>query len=117
VADELAKVPGVTTAVMVALGENGVKTIEDFADLATDDLAGWTERKKEKDSEAVRHKGFFAGFEISRQEAEEMIMQARVLAGWITADDLVKIKADAQAAAEAKAAAEAAAAAEAKVKA
>ncbi len=112
VSDDLAKVPGITTAVMVALGENGVKTLEDFADCATDDLVGWTERKKEKDAEAIRHKGYFAGFEFSRQEAEEMIMRARVLAGWITEEDLEKMKADALAAAEAKAAADAAAAAD-----
>ncbi len=112
VSDDLAKIPGITTAVMVALGENGVKTVEDFADCATDDLVGWTERKKEKDAEAVRHKGFFSGFEFSRQEAEEMILQARVLAGWITQEDVEKMKADAIAAAEAKAAADAAAAAE-----
>ena len=111
VVDDLAKVPGVTTTVMVALGENGVKTVEDFADCATDDLVGWTEPKKDKDTPAVRHKGFLAGFEISRTEAEEMIMQARVLAGWITADDLAQMKADAAAAAEAKAEADAAAAA------
>jgi transcription termination/antitermination protein NusA len=112
VSDDLAKVPGITTAVMVALGENGVKTLEDFADCATDDLVGWTERKKEKDAEPIRHKGYFAGFEFSRQEAEEMILQARVLAGWITQEDLEKMKADALAAAEAKAAADAVAAAD-----
>ena len=119
VVDELAKVPGVTTQVMVALGENGVKTVEDFADCATDDLVGWTEAKKDKDTPAVRHKGFLAGFEISRLEAEEMIMKARVLAGWITEADIAKMKADAAAAAEAKtlAAAEAAAAAAAAAKA
>ena len=111
VSDDLAKVPGVTTAVMVALGENGVKSVEDFADCATDDLVGWVEPKKDKETPAVRHKGFLAGFEISRQEAEEMIMQARVLAGWITAEDLEKMKADAAAAVEAKAEADAAAAA------
>jgi transcription termination/antitermination protein NusA len=114
VSDDMAKIPGVTTAVMVALGEAGIKTVDDFADCATDDLVGWTERKKEKDAEPVRHKGHLAGFEISRQEAEEMILQARVIAGWITAEDVAKMKADAQAAAEAKAAADAAAAADAK---
>ena len=45
VEDELKEVPGVTTAMLVALGENGVKTVEDLAGCATDDLAGWTERK------------------------------------------------------------------------
>ena len=78
---------------------------------ATDDLVGWTEPKKDKETPAVRHKGFLAGFEISRQEAEEMILQARVIAGWITAEDLEKMKVDAATAAEAKAAAEAAASA------
>ena len=88
VADELAEIPGMTTAMMVALGENGVKTVEDFADCATDELVGWTERKKEKDAEPVRHKGFLDGFELSRADVEGMIMSARVQAGWITAEDL-----------------------------
>ena len=112
VADEVSQIPGMTTAMLVALGEGGVKSVEDFADLATDELVGWTERKKEKDSEAVRHKGILSQFEISRQDAEEMILQARVLAGWITAEDLADMKAKASAAAEAAEAAAAAAATE-----
>ncbi|HVJ76916.1 MAG TPA: transcription termination factor NusA [Hyphomicrobium sp.] len=88
VADEMAEIPGITTAMMVALGENGVKTVEDFADCATDELLGWTERKKEKDAEAVKHKGFLDGFELSRTDIENMIMSARVHAGWIKAEDL-----------------------------
>ena len=90
VADDMAEIPGMTTAMMVALGENGVKTVEDFADCATDELIGWTERKKEKDAEAVRHKGFLDGFELSRTDVENMIMAARVQAGWIKAEDLEK---------------------------
>jgi transcription termination/antitermination protein NusA len=90
VADDLAKVAGMTTAMMVALGESGIKTLEDFADCATDDLAGWTERKKDKDGEAVRHKGILEGHEIGRKEAEDMIMAARVMLGWIKPEDLVK---------------------------
>jgi N utilization substance protein A len=88
VSDDLAKIEGVTTAMMVALGEAGIKTLEDFADCATDDLVGWTERKKDKDSEAVKHKGALDGFEIGRKEAEAMILAARVEAGWITAEDI-----------------------------
>ena len=88
VADELAEIAGVTTAMMVALGENGVKTVEDLADCATDELIGWTERKKEKDAESVRHKGYLDGFEIGRKEAEDLILNARVHAGWIKAEDL-----------------------------
>ena len=88
VADDLAKVAGVTTAMLVAFGEKGIKTLEDLADCATDDLTGWIERKKEKDSEPVKHKGVLDGFEVGRKEAEDMILSARVLAGWITAEDL-----------------------------
>ncbi len=88
VSDDLAQVPGMTTAMMVALGENDVKTLEDFADCATDDLVGWTERKKERDAEPVRHKGILDGFDVGRKEAEDMIMAARVILGWISPEDL-----------------------------
>jgi N utilization substance protein A len=90
VADELAEISGINTAMMVALGENGIKTVEDFADCATDELVGWTERKKEKDTEPVKHKGILDGFELSRTDVENMIMAARVHAGWIKAEDLEK---------------------------
>lgn len=89
VADDVAKIEGVTTAMMVAFGENEIKTVEDVADCATDDLLGWTERKREKDAEPVRHKGILDSFEVGRKEAEEMIMSARVLAGWIKPEDLL----------------------------
>ncbi len=88
VADDLAKIQGVTTAMMVVFGENEIKTVEDVAGCATDDLIGWTERKREKDAEVIRHKGILDSFEIGRTEAEEMIMSARVLAGWIKQEDL-----------------------------
>ena len=51
VEDALREIPGMTLAMMVKLGENDVKTVEDLAGCATDDLLGWTERK---DGEAVR---------------------------------------------------------------
>jgi N utilization substance protein A len=85
VADELKDVPGVTTKMLVALGENGVKTIEDLAGCATDDLTGWTERK---DGESKHEPGFLDGFDISREDAETMIMQARLQAGWVTEAEL-----------------------------
>jgi N utilization substance protein A len=88
VSDDLAKIEGMTTAMMVALGEAGIKTIEDLADCATDDLVGWTERKKEKDGEAIKHKGALDGFDIGRKEAEAMILAARVEAGWIKPEDI-----------------------------
>ncbi|MGH6676744.1 MAG: transcription termination factor NusA, partial [Xanthobacteraceae bacterium] len=85
VEDALKDVPGITTAMLVKLGENGIKTVEDLAGCATDDLAGWTERK---DGEAVRQAGILDGFDLSREDAEAFIMQARIKAGWITEADL-----------------------------
>jgi N utilization substance protein A len=83
--DAVAEVPGVTTRMLVAFGENGIKTVEDLAGCATDDLTGWSERK---DGENVRQAGILEGFELSREEAEGLIMQARVKAGWISEADL-----------------------------
>jgi N utilization substance protein A len=85
VEDALREIPGVTTAMLVEFGENGVKTVEDLAGCTTNDLAGWTERK---DGEAVRTDGFLDGFEMTREECESLIMQARIKAGWITEADL-----------------------------
>ncbi len=82
VADELREIDGITTPMMVALGENDVKSVEDLAGCATDDLVGYTEGRG---PEAVRHAGYLDGFEVSRAEAEAMIMAARVHAGWIEA--------------------------------
>jgi len=83
VEDALKEVPGVTTQMLVELGEGGIKTVEDLADCATDDLAGWSERK---DGETVKHEGLVEG--VSREDAEALIMQARVKMGWIKEEDL-----------------------------
>src|SRR6266481_5662108 len=85
VSDDVKEVPGVTAKMMVALGENSIKNVEDLAGCATDDLAGWTERK---DGEATRNPGFFDGFDLTREECELIIMQARLKAGWITEAEL-----------------------------
>src|SRR4029079_12418409 len=55
VEDALKDIPGVTTKMLVAFGENGVKTVEDLAGCATDDLIGWTERK---DGESTHNPGY-----------------------------------------------------------
>ena len=81
VSDDLLSIPGLTVAMMVKLGENDVKTIEDLAGCATDDLLGWTERRG---TETVRTPGYFDGFEVTREDAEAMVMEARRLAGWIS---------------------------------
>jgi len=94
VEDALADVPGVATAMLVALGENDIKTVDDLAGCATDDLTGWFERV---DGENKRFEGFLDGFDLSREEAEAMIMAARLKAGWITEEDLAAMQADAAA--------------------
>jgi N utilization substance protein A len=85
VADELKEVPGLTTAMLVALGKNDIRTLEDLAYSATDDLVGWSERK---DGEVTRYEGALSGFEISREEAEQIVMAARLKAGIVSEADL-----------------------------
>ncbi|WP_429810734.1 transcription termination factor NusA [Ensifer sp. B1-9] len=91
VADELRSIDGLTSQMLVALGEEGIKTIEDFAGCAADDLVGWSERK---DGETKRFEGTFSKFDVSRAEAEAMIVQARLAAGWITEEDLASDEAE-----------------------
>src|ERR1700687_1662384 len=86
--DALKTVPGVTSKMLVKFGENEIKTVEDLAGCATDDLVGWTERKE--GGEPTKHPGILDANDISRDDAERMIMQARVIAGWITEADLAK---------------------------
>ncbi len=80
VSDDLKEIDGVTTAMLVAFGENDIRNVEDLAGCATDDLVGWTEGRG---PEATRYKGALDGFDVSRADAENMIMAARVKAGWI----------------------------------
>jgi N utilization substance protein A len=101
VADELREISGLNTVMLVKLGENDVKTIEDLAGCATDDLIGWSERK---DNETVKHLGFLDGVEISREEAEALIMKARVKAGWVDEAALAAPEVEAETAEEAPAA-------------
>jgi N utilization substance protein A len=87
VADELREIEGVTTAMMVKLGENDVKTIEDLAGCATDDLVGWTEKRN---GETVKETGFLDGLDVSRDDAESIVMRARVKAGWVQEEELAQ---------------------------
>jgi len=92
VADELIDFGGLDLKMLVTLGENEIKSMEDLAGCATDDLTGWTERV---DGERKHYDGILEAYKVSADEAEELIMQARLKAGWITQEDL-----DAMAAAE-----------------
>ena len=85
VADELYEIAGLTSQMLVALGKEGIKSLEDFAGCAADDLVGWVERK---DGETKRFEGALSTFPVSREDAEQMIMAARLKAGWVTEADL-----------------------------
>ncbi len=64
VADELREIDGITTPMLVKLGENDVKTVEDLAGCATDDLVGWT--REARTARRSRHAGFLDGPRICR---------------------------------------------------
>ena len=58
---------------------------EFFAGYAVDDLVGWKERK---DGETKSFPGVLASHSVSRADAEQMVMWARLKVGWITEEDL-----------------------------
>jgi N utilization substance protein A len=81
VEDPVLTVEGITPAMAVALGEHEVKSLEDLAGCATDDLLGYYEVNKEK--ERVRVPGALDGFDLTADAANAIIMKARVMAGWV----------------------------------
>ncbi|NVJ70929.1 MAG: transcription termination/antitermination protein NusA [Alphaproteobacteria bacterium] len=74
VSDDLADVEGLTPQMLVKLGEDEVKTLEDFAGCAADELTS-------------KEDGILRGFSLSEDEASDMIMSARVALGWISAEE------------------------------
>lgn len=94
VKDDLVAVDGLDLKMVVALGKEDVKSVEDLAGCATDDLTGWTERV---DGEAKHYDGMLEKFNISPEVAEDLIMRARVEAGWITQEDLDAMTAEEEA--------------------
>ncbi len=91
VADELREIDGLTVPMLVTLGKDDIKTMEDFAGCAADDLIGWSERK---DGETTRFPGTLEEYKISRVDADAMVMQARVKAGWVTEEELAAANAE-----------------------
>jgi len=92
VTDEVAEVEGLSPPMLVSLGENGIKTLEDLAGCASDDLLGYVENKG---NERVRVPGALDGFDLAADEINDIIMKARVKAGWVKEEDLVKPQAEA----------------------
>jgi N utilization substance protein A len=89
--DSLIDFEGLSPQMLQALAEDGVKTIEDFATCADWELAGgWTvvEGKREKDD------GVLEPFDVSLEEAQELIMRARLQLGWVTEEDIAAQEAE-----------------------
>jgi N utilization substance protein A len=82
VEDALLEIEGVTLPMAVALGEGDVKSVEDLAGLVPDDLRGWFETKG---GERVREPGILESFTLDPEDAELLIMRARVVMGWVEA--------------------------------
>ncbi|CAN7144322.1 transcription termination factor NusA [Phenylobacterium sp. LjRoot219] len=80
--DALLEIEGITLPMAVALGEGDVKTVEDLAGLVPDDLRGWFESKN---GERVREPGILESFSLDPQDAELLIMRARIVMGWVEA--------------------------------
>jgi N utilization substance protein A len=100
VEDSLVNFEGLTPLMLEALGADGVKTLEDFATCADWELAGgWTT----VDGERHKDEGVLEKFEVSLEEAQNMVMTARVMLGWVDPADLETDNDDADVAEEAEA--------------
>lgn len=104
VEDGLLQIEGLTIPMAIALGTGEVKTVEDLADLVPDDLRGWFEAK---DGARVRQPGLLESFNLSPEDAEALIMRARVVMGWVeapeAAEDEPELEADLETEADAEA--------------
>tara|TARA_B100001142_G_C13995554_1_gene524520 strand:- start:176 stop:691 length:516 start_codon:yes stop_codon:yes gene_type:complete len=72
--DSLIKLKGLTPGMLVTLGERKILKLEDFADLASDELTGGYDIIK---GERVKIQGYLEDFALSKTEADDLIMSAR----------------------------------------
>ena len=80
IAEDLLGVEELSLKMIVSLGENDVKNLEDFAYCSSDDLLGWDEVI---DGEKKREEGILEGYDINISQANELIMSARIKLGII----------------------------------
>jgi len=89
--DSLIGFDGLTPQMVEALAEDDVKTLEDFATCADWELAGgWTT----VDGERVKDEGVLEKFDMSLEEAQTLVMTARIQLGWVDPADLVADEAE-----------------------
>lgn len=97
VEDSLVNFEGLTPQMVEALAKDGVKTLEDFATCADWELAGgWTT----VDGQRVKDDGILEPFDVSLEEAQDMVMTARVMLGWVDPEDLTADEGDVEDAAD-----------------
>ncbi len=85
VEESLIEFPGLTPPMLEALGQDGVRTLEDFATCADWELAGgWTE----VDGVRTKDEGILEKFDLGLEEAKTMVMTARVSLGWVDPEEL-----------------------------
>ena len=104
VEDSLVAFEGLSPQMIEALAKDGVLTLEDFATCADWELAGgWTV----EDGVRKKDDGVLEPFEISLEEAQDMVMTARIQLGWVDPEELAREAAEREVreAAEAEAAA------------
>ena len=77
--DDMLTFEPLTLKMIVALAEEGVKSVEDLAGCVADDLTGWTERV---DGEKKHYEGMLEKFRIKPDVAEALIADARGRMGW-----------------------------------
>ncbi|SLN21225.1 hypothetical protein ROJ8625_00784 [Roseivivax jejudonensis] len=83
--DSLIDFEGLTPQMVEALAKDGIKTLEDFATCADWELAGgWTT----VDGQRVKDDGLLEPFDVGLEEAQTMVMTARVLLGWVDPTEL-----------------------------
>ena len=85
VTDDLLELEGLNLKMIVKLGENDIKTLEDFAYCATDDLIGWYENIEGK---KVHQTGILESFDLQHEEINTLIMQARIKLGIVSEDEV-----------------------------
>ncbi len=91
VQDSLVAFEGLTPQMIEALAKDGVLSLEDFATCADWELAGgWTTVEGER----VKDDGILEPFELSLEDAQDMVMTARIQLGWV---DPAELEAAAQA--------------------
>ena len=85
VEDSLVDFDGLTPQMIEALAKDGVKTLEDFATCADWELAGgWTT----VDGERTKDDGLLEPFDVSLEEAQHLVMTARIELGWVDPAEL-----------------------------